>query len=270
MDIGKRIKERREELGMSQDELAKKVGYKSRSSINKIEMDGRGLPHRKIVAFAKALDVTPDYFLDLDDFAVKIASIESRNKALNYDNKERHELLVYYYDRLSRNGRDALMDILSELRALNSLGQKEAVKRVRELTEISCYTEPQKSPFSVAGSGRNRLNAAIEHTNNDINEEIKNTEDFIAAVRTITRAQLDYINATDDTGSPEQKSAASGISIDKEKAEVNGKFPFKLKSTSGTVVQPSQLVDAAHERTSIEVTEGMKKHDNDIMDDKNF
>ena len=58
MDIGERIKLRREELNLSQDELAKKVGYKSRSSINKIEQDGRGLPQKKIVAFAKALDTT--------------------------------------------------------------------------------------------------------------------------------------------------------------------------------------------------------------------
>ncbi|WP_277408935.1 helix-turn-helix domain-containing protein [Lacrimispora xylanisolvens] len=44
MDIGQIIKQRREELGMSQEELANKAGYKSRSSINKIEVDGRGLP----------------------------------------------------------------------------------------------------------------------------------------------------------------------------------------------------------------------------------
>lgn len=59
MDIGARIKKRREELGMSQEELAKMVGYKSRSSVNKIEIDGRGLPQNKIVMFAKALETTP-------------------------------------------------------------------------------------------------------------------------------------------------------------------------------------------------------------------
>lgn len=37
MTIGQRIKVRREELNMSQEELAKRIGYKSRSSINKIE-----------------------------------------------------------------------------------------------------------------------------------------------------------------------------------------------------------------------------------------
>ena len=60
MDIGDRIKTRREALGMSQEELAKKVGYKSRSSVNKIEIDGRGLPQNKIVLFAKALEKNSD------------------------------------------------------------------------------------------------------------------------------------------------------------------------------------------------------------------
>ena len=37
MELYKRIKARREKLGMSQEELATKLGYKSRSTINKIE-----------------------------------------------------------------------------------------------------------------------------------------------------------------------------------------------------------------------------------------
>lgn len=37
MDLGKKVKERREELVLSQDELATRMGYKSRSSVNKIE-----------------------------------------------------------------------------------------------------------------------------------------------------------------------------------------------------------------------------------------
>lgn len=55
MDIGERIKKRREELGLSQSELARKVGYTSRSTINKIEKDGRGISQDKIAAIAKAL-----------------------------------------------------------------------------------------------------------------------------------------------------------------------------------------------------------------------
>lgn len=37
LEIYKRIRARREELGISQEELAKRMGYRSRSSINKIE-----------------------------------------------------------------------------------------------------------------------------------------------------------------------------------------------------------------------------------------
>lgn len=37
LEIYKRIRARREELGISQEELAKRMGYRSCSSINKIE-----------------------------------------------------------------------------------------------------------------------------------------------------------------------------------------------------------------------------------------
>jgi transcriptional regulator with XRE-family HTH domain len=62
MNVGEKIKQRRLELGLSQDELAKKVGYKSRSSINKIELS-RDLPLKKVELMAKALDTTPGYLM---------------------------------------------------------------------------------------------------------------------------------------------------------------------------------------------------------------
>lgn len=67
MEIGDRIRAKREELGMSQEELATKIGYKSRSSINKIEKDGRGLPQSKILLIAQALKTTPDFLLGWSD-----------------------------------------------------------------------------------------------------------------------------------------------------------------------------------------------------------
>lgn len=67
LNIGNIIKNRREELGMTQDELAIKVGYKSRSSINKIEVDGRDLPKSKLKLFAKALNISPYSLIDLGE-----------------------------------------------------------------------------------------------------------------------------------------------------------------------------------------------------------
>ena len=84
MKIGERIKYRREQLGLSQDELARRLGYKSRSSINKIENDASGLPQSKIVAIANALQTTPSYIMGwtetqkkndtLTDIVVKLRS----------------------------------------------------------------------------------------------------------------------------------------------------------------------------------------------------
>lgn len=67
MKIGDRIKYRREELKMSQDELARRLGYKSRSSINKIERDASGLPQNKIADIANALSTTPAYIMGWEE-----------------------------------------------------------------------------------------------------------------------------------------------------------------------------------------------------------
>ena len=87
MEIGDRIRARREELGMSQDELARAIGYKSRSSINKMELDGRGLPQKKIVALAKALRVTPAYLMGWEDEEA-IADEHGLHKASSYQREE--------------------------------------------------------------------------------------------------------------------------------------------------------------------------------------
>lgn len=61
------IKKRREELGMSQDELAKLTGYTSRSSIAKIEKGLVDLPQTKIKLFAKALNTTQPELMGWND-----------------------------------------------------------------------------------------------------------------------------------------------------------------------------------------------------------
>jgi len=63
MNVGEKIKELRESLGLSQEELAKKLGYTSRSSINKIELGKNGLPSSRIKDFATALNTTPEYIM---------------------------------------------------------------------------------------------------------------------------------------------------------------------------------------------------------------
>lgn len=67
MTIYDRIKIRREELGMSQQELAYKLGYKSRSAINKIESGLRDINQSKISDFAAALSTTPAYLMGWEE-----------------------------------------------------------------------------------------------------------------------------------------------------------------------------------------------------------
>lgn len=75
MKIGDRIKYRRIELEMSQDELARRLGYKSRSSINKIERDASGLPQNKIADIAKALQTTPAYIMGWEEVQKKADTV---------------------------------------------------------------------------------------------------------------------------------------------------------------------------------------------------
>ena len=67
MDIGERIKQRRLELGMTQDELARATGYKWRSSINKIELGGQRIPQIQLEKIAQALKTTPSYLAGWED-----------------------------------------------------------------------------------------------------------------------------------------------------------------------------------------------------------
>jgi transcriptional regulator with XRE-family HTH domain len=64
--IGDRIRNRRELLGLSQEDLARMIGYTSRSSINKIETGAQQLRQSKIKAVADALDTTVNYILGID------------------------------------------------------------------------------------------------------------------------------------------------------------------------------------------------------------
>ena len=67
MNTGERIKQRRIELGMSQEDLAKKLGYSHKSSINKIELGYQNLTQSKIAMIAEALETTPSYIMGWDE-----------------------------------------------------------------------------------------------------------------------------------------------------------------------------------------------------------
>lgn len=82
-DIGTNIANARKKAGMTQEDLALKVGYKTRSSINKIEMGKRDLPQRKIAEIAHALGVSPASLLESPDAEQQKAPASSKAEALD-------------------------------------------------------------------------------------------------------------------------------------------------------------------------------------------
>ena len=66
MELSDRVRFRREQLKMTQDELALKMGYKSRTSINKIEM-GRPVSQKIVTRLAEALDTNIAYLMGWEE-----------------------------------------------------------------------------------------------------------------------------------------------------------------------------------------------------------
>lgn len=66
-NIGERIKKRRKELGMTQEDLSNKLGYKSKTTIAKIENGTNDIMQNRVIDFAKALHTTPAYLMGYPD-----------------------------------------------------------------------------------------------------------------------------------------------------------------------------------------------------------
>ena len=59
MEFHEKLQQLRKQKGLTQEELATKLGYKSKSAINKIELGINDISQSKVVRFAEALDTTP-------------------------------------------------------------------------------------------------------------------------------------------------------------------------------------------------------------------
>lgn len=78
VNVGRNIAEARKRAGLTQEELADRVGYKTKSAINKIEMGKRDLPQKKIAAFASALGTTPGHLLGWDVAPAEAGALAAR------------------------------------------------------------------------------------------------------------------------------------------------------------------------------------------------
>lgn len=112
-EIAQKIKERREYLNLSQEDLANKLGYKSRSSINKIEMGLSDIPFSKIKDFAKALETTPAHLMGWTEEEERINLLNKREK-LQYDELMKQNAMFFNDENISEEDKAKLLDAMQE------------------------------------------------------------------------------------------------------------------------------------------------------------
>ena len=76
--VGDRIKARRQELQMSQRDLAERMGYSNHSTITRIEAGKVDLPQSRIQQFADVLGTTPSHLMGWDATPEDLGSVAAR------------------------------------------------------------------------------------------------------------------------------------------------------------------------------------------------
>ena len=104
MTLYERIRQLRNESGMSQDDLARAMGYKDRSMITKIESGKVDISQKKIMAFARVLNTTPGYLMGIDD--------ESQDFLVDVPHTEEARILAKGIDQLPKEQREQALSVI--------------------------------------------------------------------------------------------------------------------------------------------------------------
>lgn len=104
MNIGERIKNLRKQKGLTQTELAHKIGYKDKTALSKIERGLNNPYQSKIIALAEALDTTPAYLMGWDNIFVP-----------SEDNAATHAWLISSYEQLSEDDKKTVISLINRL-----------------------------------------------------------------------------------------------------------------------------------------------------------
>lgn len=112
-DIGKRIRKRREELGITQEELANKLNYKSKTTIAKIENGTNDIVQSKVVEFAKALKTSPAYLMGWIDIAEENKPTQEELELFRKNTYE--NLVIIEMKKMNQKGKVKLLDTAREM-----------------------------------------------------------------------------------------------------------------------------------------------------------
>ena len=115
MELYENIRARRIALKMTQQELAQKLGYKSTSTIAKIESGENDIPQAKLAAFAVALNTTPAELMGLNN--VKPVQNAPTNTVTCTISKGKPQLqeMIRQLDRLSEKDLNRVIAVMKPL-----------------------------------------------------------------------------------------------------------------------------------------------------------
>ena len=151
LTFGEKIRKARKEKGLTQRDLAKLINAKH-NSISNWENDQNKPDPDTIELICGVLDITPSYLMGFD----KIDYYLSDYNVLLETNET--------YNNLS----DFKTMLLKYANKLNSLGEREALKRIEELTFIPKYTKEVPAYLEpVAAHERNDVEVTDEMKQND-------------------------------------------------------------------------------------------------------
>ena len=103
--IGENISRIRKHLGMTQEELARRMGYKSKSTINKIELGINDIPQSKRVQFSEVLGTTPAQLMGWEEN-------DEMNSPSEADLSEGEQMLLDLFRRVPEDKQRMLLDMI--------------------------------------------------------------------------------------------------------------------------------------------------------------
>ncbi len=233
MNIGDRIKQRRIELGISADDLAKRVG-KSRATIYRYENgDIENMPTPTLEPLAKALQTTPAYLMGWNE--------KTHSNEYNHYTK----LVELYFNGIMHWSKELGISEVQTSAIRNHFS--ELLLRYKKLLERYQQTnwnwKSEKNSY-LDFYGRNKNPKSVEEI-----EELYIREDLEVQLQDIEKWISTFPRLLAESDRP------TGNELESIPTHSDDYLPE---------------LAAAHERTDIDINKQMKKHDDEIMDDDDF